>query len=182
MFVPSAPTPRDSDQLFWWRGLRSGWVLTTNLFRSLYLYENVSELSTFPKVPGIMGCFQALEVLKIASGQGCILSAAPCTYTTFVPALHLNRIFCLFIWIKGERIATLGWRGMLCACVIIMKTRVNSWSVVSDHIPDLLFIWEQLSNLQIHIILTLRLAFNICFNLYNIIMSSKQYSQVGVAC
>lgn len=27
----------------------------------------------FLKVPGIMGCFQALEVLKIASGKVCIL-------------------------------------------------------------------------------------------------------------
>lgn len=88
------------------------------LSRSLYLYENVSEHCTSLKVPGIMGCFQALEVLKIASGQGCILSNPPCTYTTFVTVLHLNRIFCLFILIKGERIATLGWRAMLCACVI----------------------------------------------------------------
>ena len=65
-----------------------------------------------------MGCFQALEVLKIASGQRCILSASACTYTTFVPVLHLNRIFCLFIWIKKEKPATLGWRGVLCAHVI----------------------------------------------------------------
>lgn len=30
-------------------------------------------INTFFQVPGIMGCLQALEVLKIASGQGCIL-------------------------------------------------------------------------------------------------------------
>lgn len=34
---------------------------------------NCSDGGVLGVVPGIMGCFQALEVLKIASGQGCIL-------------------------------------------------------------------------------------------------------------
>lgn len=88
--------------------------MSTNLSRSLDLSENASGHSTFLKVPGIMGCFQALEVLKIASGQGCILSSPPCTCTTFVPAalcVAFEQDFLLIHMEKRGRIATLGWRG-----------------------------------------------------------------------
>lgn len=72
-----------------------------------------------------MGCFQALEVLKIASGQVCILSAPPFHTEPLAVLVLSTRIYCLIIWMNHQRIAErvfiegmLRMRGMFCACVI----------------------------------------------------------------
>lgn len=94
-----------------------------------FFYENNTLFVTFStliQVPGIMGCFQALEVLKIASGQGRILYfSVPHSNLLKPPLCHFVSLFWFLLPSHCEISTVKCWNRFYCINVLCMSDKTN---------------------------------------------------------